>query len=298
MTAVRRVAVAALITTAALTSAACADPSIGTGGKLRVVAAENFYGDLAAQLGGRHVQVTSVLSSPDADPHLFEPGSRTGLQVTRADVVIENGVGYDTWMDRLLAASPSRHRRVVTAARVLHVGGNDPNPHLWYDVAAMPHVVRAMAAAFIAADPRHAQDYRHRLRLTLGALQPLQDAVTRLKHRHAGAPVAYTERVPGLLLAEAGLVVLTPPGFARAVEDGTDPSAADVLRMRQLLTQHNVAALLYNEQATSPVTRQLVQLARRVQVPVVPVTETVPPGAGYESWQLGQINQLARALDL
>jgi zinc/manganese transport system substrate-binding protein len=264
--------------------------------RLRVVAAENFYGDLAGQIGGGRVTVTSILSNPNTDPHLFEPGTRTGLAVATADVVIVNGAGYDDWMGKLLAAAPSSHRRVVTVADVLRVRGSDPNPHLWYDAPALPRVVAAIANALTGADPAHAADYRAGVARTVAGLQPLLTAVSELKTRYAGAPVAYTERVPGLLLAAAGLRVLTPPSFARAVEDGTDPSPGDVAAMQRLLTGHQVKVLLYNQQATSPVTTRLQQTARAAGVPVVPVTETEPAGTTFTDWQLGQLKALEQAL--
>jgi zinc/manganese transport system substrate-binding protein len=268
----------------------------GSGRALAVVAAENFWGDLAAQVGGAHVAVTSVVSDPDADPHLFEPGSRTGLAVAQARLVIANGAGYDDWMTRLLAAAPSRDRQVVTVADVLHVTGADPNPHLWYDTPALPAVVTAIGAALAAADPPDAEAYRTGTSTAIAGLQPLLQAVNQLKAADHGLPVAYTERVPGLLLAAAGLRVLTPPGFARSVEDGTDPAAADVAAMRAVLTGHRVRVLLYNQQATSPITADLQRLARSSSVPVVPVTETQPAATTFQSWQLGQVTALRAAL--
>jgi zinc/manganese transport system substrate-binding protein len=262
-----------------------------------VVAAENFYGDLARDVGGDHVQVTSILSNPDADPHLFEPGSRTGLSVANAKVVIRNGAGYDDWMVKLLDAAPTRARRVVSVADVLGVAGPDPNPHLWYDTPSLPKVVMAIGDALTAADPAHADDYRAGVRRTVMSLRPLQAAVARLKALHGGAPVAYTERVPGLLLAAAGLRVLSPPAFARAIEDGADPAPADIAKMQRLLTSHAVKALLYNEQATSALTARLQQTARTAGVPVVPVTETEPAGTTFVSWQLAQVTALTNALD-
>lgn len=265
-------------------------------GVVRVVAAENFWGDLASQVGGSRVSVTSIVSSPDADPHLFEPGSRSGLSVAGAKVVIRNGAGYDQWMDKLLAAAPAKGRRVVTVAQVVGVHGPDPNPHLWYDTPALPAVIAAVADALSQADPEHAAGYEAGARRAIAGLAPLQAAVIRLKAEHAGAPVAYTERVPGLLLAAAGLRVLTPASFARAVEDGSDPSPRDVAAMRSLLTGRRVKALLYNEQATSPLTEALRQAAASAGVPVVAVTETEPPGSSFLSWQLAQVNALAAAL--
>jgi zinc/manganese transport system substrate-binding protein len=293
----RRLLTAALGAVVSLSAVACSgSATTGRGRLLKVVAAENFYGDLVAQIGASHVSVTSILTNPNADPHLFEPGSRTGLAVADAAVVVRNGAGYDDWMNKLLAAAPSSSRRVVTVADVLHVSGFDPNPHLWYDAPALPQAVTAMGDALAAADRAHAPSYRAGVARTIASLKPLQDAVTQLKARFAGAPVAYTERVPGLLLADAGLRVLTPPSFARSVEDGTDPAPADVATMQRLLTQHRVKVLLYNEQATSALTSRLQQTARAAGVPIVPVTETVPAGQTFLGWQLGQVRALTSAL--
>jgi zinc/manganese transport system substrate-binding protein len=279
--------------------AGCASSSSGNGstsGRLKVVAAENFWGNLTTQIGGDHVAVTSLISSPDADPHLFEPGTRDGLAVATASVVIVNGANYDPFMDRLIDAAPSSHRTVVRVADVLHVTGSDPNPHLWYDTPALPTVVTAIANALATADPANAAAYRTGAASTIAALQPLERAVKALGAADSGDPVAYTERVPGLLLAAAHLRVLTPPGFARSIEDGTDPSASDVSAMRALITNNSIDVLLYNEQATSPVTSQLQSLAHSAGIPVVPVTETMPANATFESWQLGQVRALTSAL--
>jgi zinc/manganese transport system substrate-binding protein len=268
-----------------LVTAGCGSAA-GGGSGLRVVAGENFWGNLTEQIGGSHVQVTSLITSPDADPHLFEPGTSNGFAVATAAVVIVNGASYDPFMDRLLAAAPSSTRIVVRVSDVLHVTGSDPNPHLWYDTPALPSVVTAITTALSTADPANAASYRAGAARTIAALQPLEHAVKALATSDSGDPVAYTERVPGLLLAAARLRVLTPTGFARSIEDGTDPSASDVSAMRDLITGHKIDVLLYNEQATSPVTAQLQSLAHSVGIPVVPVTETMPLHNTFESWQL------------
>jgi zinc/manganese transport system substrate-binding protein len=282
----------------ALAAAGCSGAGSGrsANGRLEVVAGENFWGNLTEQIGGAHVEVTSLISNPDADPHLFEPGTSNGLAVATAAVVIVNGAGYDPFMDRLIAASPSSKRTVVRVSDVLHVTGSDPNPHLWYDAPRLPTVVTAIAAALSSADPANAAAYRAGATRTIAALQPLENAVKALKAADAGDPVAYTERVPGYLLAAAGLPVLTPTGFARAIEDGGEPSASDEAAMRALITGHRIKALLYNEQATSPITAQLQALAKANQIPVVPVTETMPTADSFESWQLGQVRAIAAAL--
>jgi zinc/manganese transport system substrate-binding protein len=266
------------------------------GGPVRVVAAENFYGSLAGQVGGSHVAVTSMLSNPNADPHLFQADARVQLDVARALVVIAKGDGYDQWMSRLLAATPSASRRTLTVADVVPQRGTTPNPHLWYDVPRLPAVVRAIGRTLTRADPAHAAAYRAGTERTVRSLRPLLSAVSNLRRAYTGAPVAYTEPVPGLLLQAAGLRVSTPASFARAVEDGTDPSPQDVASMRALLAQHRVKALLYNSQAATAVTSQLRQLARAHGVPVVPVTETQPAGRSFVGWQLDQVRALTAAL--
>jgi zinc/manganese transport system substrate-binding protein len=288
----------AVIAALALAAVGCHAAPAGrsANGRITVIAGENFWGNLTEQIGGRHVEVTSLISKPDADPHLFEPGTSNGLAVATAAVVVVNGAGYDPFMDRLLKAAPSSHRTVVRVSDVLHVTGSDPNPHLWYDTPRLPTVVTAIANALTTADPANAAAYRAGAARTIAALQPLEAAVKALKAADAGDPVAYTERVPGYLLAAAGLKVLTPAGFARAIEDGSEPSPSDEAAMRNLITSHQIKLLLYNEQATSPVTAQLQSLATSNTIPVVPVTETMPPNDTFESWQLGQVNAMIGAL--
>jgi len=294
----RRIAVVATVVALAATAAACTGSGNGktASGQLKVVAAENFWGDLVEQIGGSHVVVTSLISNPNADPHEFTSNTKTTLAVASAGLVIVNGAGYDDFMSKLLSASPSSHRSVLRVADVLDVVGADPNPHFWYDVPQLPTVVDAIANALAAADPMHAAAFRAGARQTIARLQPLERAVRSLRTSYAGTAVAYTERVPGYLLAAAGLKVLTPPGFARSIEAGTDPSFADIAAMRTVMTQRAAKVLIVNAQAASPVTQQLQTLARANGIPVVSVTETMPAGATLESWQLSQLHALARAL--
>jgi zinc/manganese transport system substrate-binding protein len=268
-----------------------------SGGKVAVVAAENAYGSIAAQIGGRHVAVTSILRDPAADPHLFTAGTGTGLDVARAGLVIQNGAGYDTFMDRLEDAAPSGARVVVTVADVLGVHGADANPHLWYDVPRLGRVAAAIAAGLERADPRHRADYRAGLARFERRLAPLGREVAAIRARDGGAPVAYTEPVPGYLLAAAGLRNLTPPAFSRAIEDGSEPTASAVADMTALLTGHRVRALLVNTQAVSPITSRIRSAAVAAGIPVVGVTETLPADETFQAWQLRQARALARALD-
>lgn len=299
--AARRRSLALVIAMVAVASTSCAssdnnrsnDPGSGP---IRVVAAENFYGDIVTQIGGSHVTVTSILSDPNADPHLFEPGTATGAAVAASQLVIENGLGYDSFIQKLLEASPDATRRVITVADVLHITASGANPHLWYDLPRIPQVASAIESGLATLDPADASYFKARLASFDASLKPLDDAIAQIKTMDAGAPVAYTEPVPGYLLVAAGLRVLTPTSFAVAIEEGNEPTPQDVAAMRALLTGSQVTVLLYNSQATSPITEQLLALAHQNGIPVVPVSETLPPGMSFQSWQLGQIRGLAAAL--
>ncbi|HET7572921.1 MAG TPA: zinc ABC transporter substrate-binding protein [Gaiellaceae bacterium] len=262
---------------------------------LAVVASTNVYGNLVAQIGGAHVTVTSILGAPDADPHLFDPGARTGLAVATAGLAVQNGAGYDDFMERLERAAPSGRRVVVSVADALGAA-DGANPHLWYDVPRLPAVARALADGLVAADPSHAAAYRAGLRRLLRSLAPLEREVARIRARFAGAPVAYTESVAGYLVGAAGLRNLAPPEFTRALEEGNAPPPAAVLRMEALVRDRRVRVLLYDAQAPSPLTVRLRDAARAAGVAVVAVTETLPPGRTFEAWQLAQARTLERAL--
>lgn len=264
---------------------------------MKVVAGENMWGNIAAQIGGAHVQVTSLLSDPNADPHLYESDVASALAVAGAQLVIANGAGYDDFVSQLLSATRNSGRLVVTVQAVLGAYGADVNPHFWYDIPRVPQAAAAFEAALGRLDPRDAPLFAANLKTFDASLAPVNAVISSIRRRYASAPVAYTERVPGYLLTTAGLTVVTPPGFAAAIENGNDPSAADTARMYQLITGHKVRVLLYNAQVTSPVTQQVRALARQAGVPVVPVDETMPPQyRSYQAWQLAQSTALLDAL--
>jgi zinc/manganese transport system substrate-binding protein len=277
--------------------AGCGSSATSTSGRVNVVAAENVYGNIASQIGGPHVSVTSILTNPSTDPHLFEPGTSNGLAVASAKVVLQNGLGYDAFMTRLENAAPSGDRAVVTMADVLGVHGKDANPHLWYDVPRLERIAGSIAASFEHADPHHAPAYRAGLARFERSLGPLRREVATIRARHQGAPVAYTEPVPGYLVAAAGLDNLAPESFTRPIEEGTEPAPAAVSAMDELVAKHRIRVLLYNSQAVSPITARLRDAARSAGIPVVPVTETLPPGLTFQQWQLRQARALAAALE-
>lgn len=280
-----------------LLGAATACGSAGANGsKLGVVASTNVYGDMAGQIGGSHVSVTSILSNPNADPHLYEPGTQNGLAVAKARLVIQNGVGYDAFMQRLEDAAPSSRRLVVTVADVLGVHGRDANPHLWYDVPQLSRIAGAIASGLEKSDPANAAAYRTGLRRFETSLGPLKRQVARIKSSFAGRPVAYTEPVPGYLLAAAGLDNLAPSSFTRAIENGTEPTPQAVAAMDALTSGHRIKVLLYNSQAVSPITEQISSAARKAGIPVIGVTETLPPHLTFQQWQLAQAREIYAAL--
>ncbi|HEY5171088.1 MAG TPA: zinc ABC transporter substrate-binding protein [Acidimicrobiia bacterium] len=283
--------------TVAVVAAGCTSNGKDSAGAVRVVAAENFWGDVASQVGGAHVRVTSIISDPTADPHQYESDARDAAAVSDARLVIQNGVGYDDFVTKLVAGTSNDQRVVLSVADVLHVTGDGVNPHLWYDVPRVPEVARAIESALAAADPRDRAAFAANLKAFDASLEPLDRLLGEIKTRYPRAPVAYTERVPGYLLDAAGLTIATPPGFAQAIEDGTEPSPRDTQAMDGLVSGHRIRVLIYNAQATSPVTQQVRDLARQVGVPVVAVTETQPAGErDYQSWQQHQLQALLTAL--
>ena len=289
--------VAGVITVASLGLAGCAGASTSAPDVVHVVAAENFWGNITSQIGRRDVAVTSLITNPNADPHLFETDAADAATLAQAQVVIENGAGYDTWMGSLLGADGGSPR-IVNAATVLHITGSDPNPHLWYAIPRVPTVAAAIAGALEKAAPADGAAFKANLATFDASLAPLNSTLATIKAHFHSVPVAYTERVPGYALAAAGLDVKTPPGFARAIEDGTDPGPADTLAMQKLLTDHDINVLLYNVQTVTPVTTQIRALARSHDIPVVGVSETMPAGAAtYQQWQQSQLTNLLHALE-
>jgi zinc/manganese transport system substrate-binding protein len=295
-TIIRPVLAGATLAIATLGLAGRAGASTGARGVVQVVAAENFWGNITSQLGGRDVKVTSLITNPNADPHLFETNAADAATLAQAQVVIENGAGYDDWMSALLGAD-SGHPHIVTAATVLHITGSDPNPHLWYDIPRVPKVAAAIAGALEKAAPDDAATFKANLAAFDKSLAPLDATLATMRAHFHNAPVAYTERVPGYALAAAGLDAQTPPGFARAIEDGTDPGPADSLAMQKLIDDRDINVLLYNVQTVTPVTAQVRALALRHDIPVVGVSETMPAGAAsYQQWQQSQLTKLLHAL--
>ena len=259
-----------------------------------VVAAENFYGDVAGQVAGPGIAVTSILSSPDQDPHLFEASPSTARALATARIVIYNGADYDPWMAKLVRATPVADRAVLVAAELMQRKAG-VNPHLWYDPPVMPAVAKSLAAALAAADPAHAAEYNQNLAAFLGSLKPLTDKIATLRARFAGTPVTATEPVFGYMATALGLTMRNAR-FQLAVMNDTEPRASDIAAFEADLKGHRVRALLFNSQATGPTAQRMLRLAKEASIPVVAVTETEPPGANYQAWMLAQLDALETAL--
>lgn len=264
------------------------------GSQIAVVAAENFYGDIARQIGGDRVTVVSIMSNPDQDPHLFETTPGIVRQLANAEIVILNGANYDPWMDKLLSAAPRPGRIVISAAQLTGRKPGD-NPHLWYDPATMPLVATALADAFAKADSAHASEYDARLKATLASLTRITQRVAQLKTKHAGVAVTATEPVFGLMTEALGLAMRNQR-FQLAMMNDTEPSARDVAAFESDLKERKVKVLIYNSQVSEKLTERLRDLAGKAKVPVVGVTETMPANVSFHDWVLGELDALDKAL--
>lgn len=263
--------------------------------RVPVVAAENVYGDVVAQLGGDHVLVTSIMSDPNVDPHAYETSAKDAALIADARLVIQNGMGYDAFIDHLLVASPNPTRTVIVVAALTgHQDGD--NAHLWYAPSTMPTVAHAVVDALSQADPRNAVSYQSRLKAFQESLQPLARLIAQIHDRYAGAPLAATEPIFEYTAQALGLRILTPRAFMKAIEEGVDPPALALAQMEDQLRTHQVKVLVYNTQTVSPITRRVRQLAGQVGIPVVGVSETEPPRKSFQQWMQGQLEALDAAL--
>ncbi|WP_269506805.1 metal ABC transporter solute-binding protein [Burkholderia sp. IMCC1007] len=279
------------VTAAALSLAA---PGFAQAATVNVVAAENFYGDVASQIGGSHVAVTSILSNPDQDPHLFEASPKTARALQHAQVVIYNGAAYDPWMGKLLSASKQARRATIVVADLVGKKPGD-NPHLWYDPATMPAAARAIATELGRADPANKAEYDANLQKFVASLKPVDDKVAALRAQYKGVPVTATEPVFGYMSDAIGLDMRNLR-FQLATMNDTEASAQDVAAFENDLRKKQVRVLIYNSQAEEPMTKRMLKIARDAGVPSVSVTETQPAGKTFQQWMAGQLDALAAAL--
>jgi zinc/manganese transport system substrate-binding protein len=281
---------------AASTSAASAAVVSG-GGTVAVVAGENEYGNVATQIGGKYVKVYSVDSNPNTDPHTYEATPSVGEKIAQANLLIENGVGYDTFMSTLASASPNSARKVINVQHLLGLPNNTRNPHLWYSPKTMPAVAVALASDLSALDPAHAATFKANEAKFVASLTPWFNAIAAFKAKYAGTAAATTEPVADYLLTAMGIKNLTPFQFQADIMNGTDPTPQDVSLEKGFFTKHQVKVFCYNQQVTDPLTDSIRQTALRAGVPVVGVYETMPvPGYNYQSWMMAELDAIQKAI--
>ena len=261
---------------------------------LDIVAAENFYGDIAQQIGGEDVAATSILSNPDQDPHEFEASPSVARALSKAVLVIYNGVDYDPWVPKLLAASPSPTRQTIVVAELLHKKAGD-NPHIWYEPEAATVLAKRLSELLARTDPDRAAAYRRRLATFEQSLKPLADQILKMRRKYAGTPVTATEPVFGYMADALGLEMRNRR-FQLAVMNDTEPSAADIAKFETDLRSRAIKVLIYNRQTSDALTRRMREIAQQSGVPVVGVTETEPEGKDYQQWMRSQLDAIGRAL--
>jgi zinc/manganese transport system substrate-binding protein len=276
---------------------AASTPASSSGATVAVVAGENEYGDVASQIGGPYVSIYSVDSNPNTDPHTYEATPSVGQKIAKANLLIENGVGYDSFMDSLASASPNSARKVINVQHLLGLPDSTANPHLWYDPKTMPAVAQALASDLSALDPAHASNFQANETKFVASLQPWLDAIAAFKAKYAGTTAATTEPVADYLLTAMGINNLTPFQFQADIMNGTDPTPQDVSLEKGFFTKHQVKVFCYNQQVTDPLTDSIRQTALQAGVPVVGVYETMPvPGYDYQSWMMAELNAIQKAI--
>jgi zinc/manganese transport system substrate-binding protein len=263
--------------------------------KVNVVAAENFYGNIASQLGGDRVKVTSILSDPNVDPHEYESNVEDAKAIAIADLVIENSGGYDDWMDKLLSAGTSAKRVLLKGYDIAPTKLPD-NEHVWYNVDNVQAIAAAVTDSLKKIDPADAALFTKNLQTFGRSLGGIREKIAQLNARWNGTPVGLTETIFLYQANPLGLSVLTPFEFQKAIAEGNDPPADTVVAAESQVKGKKVKVLIYNEQTVSPITTRLQDEAKAAGIPVVPVTETMPSALNYQNWMLSQLAVLERAL--
>jgi zinc/manganese transport system substrate-binding protein len=283
--------------TLAMLVAGCGSAAPDPNGRIVAVGAENEYANVISQIGGRYVDVTAIESNPNTDPHTFEASPSVAQVVSAARLVVQNGVGYDTYMNRIEAASPSSSRRVIDVQTLLGLPDSTPNPHLWYKPTTMPAVARALVKDLSIVQPAHAAYFAANAQRFDASLTPWYQALKAFATKYPHTPVATTEPVGDYMLQAAGTSNLTPFGFQADVMNGVDPAPQDVTYQDNLFARHLVKVFVYNQQVTDSLTETFLSDAKRAGIPVVGVYETMPtPGYDYQSWMLAEVQALQRAV--
>ena len=271
---------------------AIAAPSV-----INAIGVENEYADVISQIGGQYVHVSAIETDPNTDPHSFEVSPKVAAQIAASDLIVENGIGYDDWADKIIAAAPKGNRKVINVEHLLGLPDSTPNPHLWYDPKTMPAVADAVAKDLSALMPSEASVFEANATTFKNSLKPWYDAIASFKSDFPNTPVAVTEPVGDYMLQAVGTDILTPFSLQAAIMNGTDPSPQDVSLQNGLFSDRKVKVFVYNQQVTDSLTESFLNLAKKNDIPIVGVYETMPqPGYNYQSWMLAEVNALRKAV--
>lgn len=265
--------------------------------KVQIVAAENFWGSLVSQIGGKDVNVLSIISDPNADPHEYESNTVDAKAIATANYVIENGAGYDSWADKLLSASPSSSRQVLNVANLVGVkdGGN---PHLWYNPTFVNQTIAQMEQTLVKLDPSDKNYFENNYQNLKTSLDSYQNRISEIKQQFANTKVAATEDIFVYLAQAAGLNLISPSAFIQAVAEGNDPPTDSVADFQNQLESGQVKVLVYNEQTVTPITESMKNIAANQGIPVVGITETIqPPDTSFQLWMNSELINLENALN-
>ena len=271
--------------------------SNSTGTKLQIVAAENFWGSLVSQLGGARVNVLSIVTDPNADPHEYESNTADAIAIADAQLVIVNGAGYDDWALQLIAASDTPHQVVLNVQELIGqtVGAN---PHFWYSPTYVNETVNAMYQDLVSIDPSHTSYYTQQYAALNASLAVYNGRIDEIRQDFAGAKVASTESIFVYLAAACGLDLVSPPAFMEAVAEGNDPPAQSIVQFDNLITNGTIVMLVYNEQTVTPLTQSIKSLAAQYNIPIVGVTETVQPkDVAFQVWMNAELLDIQNALN-
>jgi zinc/manganese transport system substrate-binding protein len=268
-----------------------------TGSGVRVVAAENFWGSIAAQLGGNRVQVTSVITSPATDPHDYEPTAADARTMAGAELAIVNGIGYDPWAGKLISANPVHGRVVLTVGDLVGIkpGGN---PHRWYSPTDVQKVIGQIVRDYTKLDPKDAGYFKQQqARFETHALAQYKHLLASIKRTYGGTPVGASESIFAPLAQALGLKLLTPASFLKAISEGTEPTAADTTTIDRQIARKQIKVWVFNSQNSTPDVQRITDAARKRGIPVTTITETLTPAsASFQAWQSRQLEALAAAL--
>lgn len=283
-------AVAVLLAVASINSAVAAQ------GTINAIGVENEYADVISQIGGKYVSVTAIETDPNTDPHTFEVSPKVASQIASAELIVENGLGYDSWADKIIAATPKASRKVINVQHLLGLPDATPNPHLWYDPKTMPAVAKAIAESLITLKPAQAAYFRANAVKFDASLKPWNTAIASFKTKYGTTPVAVTEPVADYMLQAIDCNIMTPFSLQAAIMNGIDPSPQNVATQNELFTEHKVKVFVYNQQVTDTLTKSFLDLAKKNGIPVVGVYETMPVGYHYQSWMVAEVNALRKAV--